>query len=158
MVQGCHLFLCLIFRMSRQFGEPTTGHLIFKQSSALPPEFQLYTSYKDPLIVLQSLTIQGVLSCSSMLRSSSSRDFKTYSSQISIIIVHRQEMKSYLVTLPSVKKLNKVCPTSIQHYYLHCGRGRSLSQQFITSTVVLVTSFWTNVYAWVKSVTSSQSS
>lgn len=121
MVQRCHLYLCLIFRMSRQFGERTTGHLSFGQSSALPPEFQLYTSHKGPLIVLQSLTILGVLGCSSMLQSSSSLDFKTYSSQISIFIVQGQEMKSYFVALPTVKKFLgfffcfffKVCPTSI---------------------------------------------
>lgn len=93
MVQGCHLFRRNL----------VSEHLIFKQSSGLPPEFQLYTSYKDLLIVLQSLTIQGVISCSSTLRSSDSLDFKTYSSQISLIIVQSQEMKSYFVALPSVK-------------------------------------------------------
>lgn len=120
-----------------QFGEQTTGHLSIGQSSALPPEFQLYTSHKGPLIVLQSLTILGVLGRSSILRSSSSLDFKTYSSQISMFIVQRQEIKSYFVALPTVKKFKKVCPISIKRYYLLCGRGRSLSQQFITSAVFM---------------------
>lgn len=102
-VQRWHLFLCFIFWMLRQFGERTTGHLIFKQSSALPPEFQLYTSHKDPLIVLQSQTILGVLGCSSVLQSSSSLDFKTYSSQILLsrgrkwnpILLHFLVLKSW---------------------------------------------------------------